>query len=1026
MRPILTPFAASVLALGALTSAPGLSAQDATLLVRVAAQGRPVPSASVQLLVGGTQHRGMGTDVVGIARFVDLASGVYDVRVDIIGYRSRTVEAIAVAGGEIREVNIALEEVPVEIEGISVRASRIQIQRENTDFGTTVAGAALDLLPVPYDPAGLIALTPGARPQHVWGGANFQANSYRIDGLAANHPGLGGSLVEPSPFWIERVEVSGLGAGAEHGGFQGGQVNLVTKSGSNKFSAMLRATLSNDALTASNLVGSQIGSEVKDRYDFEVEVGGAIVPDRLFYYLGGSYVDRSARFLNHVDFDGRFSPLLEKRSERKVLSKLTWSPGATEQVEVSGAFLGTQTENYGMTGYEGAGAAARYRSPTWFGNVAWRRSLGSRALLEASVNHLSRDERTDPYNGTDTPGVQLFSLLPPYTTFGNAELTRRSAPSSTSATVTTSVHVRAGGQEHLLKVGGELTRGSFLDQRTRNGGLTWRPVLQDGFDPTDPTTWPHQQQGSVPTEWGGEVHLDADVLNAVAFTQASVSLGRLVLTPGVRWGAWAGWLDPRTGERFRAVSDRAVDPRIGATLELSDDGTWILKGHWGRYHQDMIAQMFDRAGGSDVFTNQETWYYRGPPIDDPTRPFTEAERDALAEQGLFTRESVVRLNETGPVVDYHQPYVDQWLVGLQKQFGSSVQFEALYTRRTNHDMIALVDRNRTTNYTRFERVRVHTGSSDGSPLPFSGGSVFMQELYVPNDAVLEELRYCAAHPDVCGPPPGMSFADTLRLTWDPDYILTNAPDATRAFGQVQLTFKFSLPTWGGTLSGVFTGLEGNLDDVTGYADPSEYGAGPYVRVNEHLNSYGPLPDFSDAELKASVWGVLPWRLRGGAFFTVQTGDHYAPQFRISGQRSLFGYKANTEPFVPCNPIFQTCNPPPGDALPLRFFAALEGNDVFIGPRGKPRMPGRSNLDLRLERVFEVAGFDLGVTLDLFNVAGEDEVTQVQTMVNHGQRVYYFFDDIDTPFKREWAGTWYKSPLARVSPRMLRLGMTAYF
>jgi len=646
--------------------------------------------------------------------------------------------------------------------------------------------------------------------------------------------------------------------------------------------------------------------------------------------------------------------------------------------------------------------------------------------LEASVNHFTRDERTDPYNGTDTPGVQLFSLLPPYATFGNAALTRRSAPSSTSASVTTSFHFRAGGQEHLLKVGGELTRGSFLDQRIRNGGMTWRPVLQDGFDPSDAASWSHAVDGFTPTEWGGEVHLDADVVNAAAFAQASISFGRMVLTPGLRWGAWAGWLDPRAGDRFRAVSDQAVDPRIGATLELSDDGTWILKGHWGRYHQAMIAQMFDRAGGSDVFTNQETWYYRGPATADPARRFTEAERDALAAQGVFTRESVVRLNETGLVTGYHQPYVDQWLVGLQKQFGNVVQFEALYTRRTNHDMIALVDRNRATNYTRFDRVRVHMGSARGSPLPFSGGTVWMRELYVPNDAVLEELRYCAAHREVCGAPPGMSFADSLGLSWNPDYVLTNAPDAKREFGQLQLTFKFALPTWGGSLSGVLTGLEGNLDDVTGYADPSEYGAGPYVRVNEGVNAYGALPNFSDAELKASFWGVLPWKLRGGAFFTVQTGDHFAPQFRISGQRGLYHYRANAGAFTYCNPLVTECPDPTGNALPRRFLAALEGNDVFIGPRGKPQLRDRTNLDLRLERMFELDRFDLGVTLDLFNAAGGRQVTQTQTMVNHGERFYYFFDDIDTPFLREWAGTWYQSPLARVSPRTLRLGMTAYF
>ena len=1017
-----------LLLLGAALLAPAaLRAQSASVLVRVTSKGRPVVNASVQLFSGGRAVRGAATDVSGAARFVGVAAGTYTVHVEIIGYRAPRDPSVTVIDGEARAVEVEMEEVAVEIEGISVRTDRIQIQRENTDFGTTVGGTALELLPVPYDPAELVALTPGARAEHVWGGANFQANSYQIDGLAANHPGLGGAMIEPSPLWVARVEVRGLGAGAEYGGFQGGQVDMVTKSGSNEFSAMLRSTLSNDALTASNLVSSEIGSEVKDRYDLEGEVSGAFVPDRLFYYLGGSYVDRSARFLNHVDFNGRYAPVLEQRTDQKVLGKLTWTPGPADEVELSTAYLGTQAENFGMTGYEGAGAAARYRSPTWFGNVAWRHSLGSRGVLEARVNHFERDERTDPYGGTDVPGVQLFTLVPPYTTFNNLALTRRSAPSSTSATLTTSIHFRTGEQQHLLKVGAQYSRGSFLDQRSRNGGMTWMPVLQDGFEPTDPATWPIAGGGYVPTEWGGEVNLDADVVNAAAFAQASLSLGRLVLSPGVRFSEWEGWLTPRTGARFRAVKDQGLDPRLGATFQLDDAGTWILKGHWGRYHQDMIAQMFDRAGGSDVFTDQETWYYRGPPVADPSRTFTQAERDALAAQGLFTRETTVSLNETGPVVDYHQPYIDQWLVGIQKQFGSSVQFEALYTRRTNHDMIALVDRNRASNFTRFSRVRVHQGAASGPALPFNGATVYMPEIYIPNNVVLQEMRYCAAHPAECGPPPGLTFADTVGMTWNPDYVLTNAPDAERTFGQVQFQFKFARPRWGGSISAVFTNLEGNLDNVSSYADPAEYSPGPYVRVNESINDYGKLPNYSDNELKVSAWGVLPWKLRGGAFWTVQSGDHYAPTFRVSGQASLYGYRANVDARYVCRFADPDCRVDfRGTPLPLSFFKAIEGNDVFIGPRGAPQMTGRGTLDLRLERVFELPAFDLGVALDVFNVSGNKAVTEVQTMVNHGSRSYYFFDDIDTPFRKTWAGTWYQSPLARLSPRMVRLGMTAYF
>ncbi len=1010
-----------------LLTASAVHGQSTDLIVHVSAEGRPVSGASVTLEMGATSMRSTATDVAGVARFLGIAPGTYRLRVEVLGYRTHAEAGVEVAAGKTRIVDVVLQGAPLALEGITVRVGRIQIQRENTDFGTTVGARALKLLPVPYDPAELVALTPGARAEHVWGGANFQANSYQIDGLSANHPGLGGSLIQPSALWVDRVEVRGLGAGAEFGGFQGGQVNLVTKSGSNEFSAMLRSTITTDALTGSNLVSSEIGSEVKDRYDFEGEVRGALVPDRLFYYLGGTYVDRSARFLNHVDFEGRYSPELEQRSEQKVLGKLTWTPNAHDEIEVSGAFVGTDADHYGMTGYEGPGASSRYTSPTWFGGLAWRRALGTRAVLEARVNRFSRDERTDAYGGADLPGIQIFSLTPPLTSFANAPISRRSAPSSTSATVATSIHFQTGQQEHLLKIGGEYSRGSFLDLKTRNGGMTWMPLLQDGLDPTAPSTWAHPDEGFIPTQWGGDVHLDAEVTNAAAFAQASLSMGRLMILPGIRWARWEGWLRSESGARVEGVQDQAFDPRIGATLQLDVAGSWILKGHWGRYHQNLITQMFDRVGGSDVFSNQEIWYYRGPPLSDPTHRFSEAERDELAAQGLFTRESVITLNETGPVVDYHQPYVDQGLVGLQKQFGDAVRFEALYTRRSNREMVALVDRNRASNYTVYRRVRVHMGG--GGPLPFTGGSTYIHELYVPNSAVLEELRLCADDPGQCALPSGWSLADSLSLTWNPDNVLTNAPDARRDFGQVQLSFTFDRPAWGGQLSAVFTDLTGNLDNVSSYADPAEYSPGPYVRVNEGVNSFGSLPNFADQEVKASFWGLLPGGLRGGAFFTMRSGDHFGPQFRVVSNPSLYKYFANVGSSVQCSPNVPIDQCPilnVGDRLPTSFLAAIEGNDVFVGPRGGPHLTRSTTLDLRLERVFELRRFDVGVALDFFNALGSDVVTEVQTLVNHGERYFYFFDDISTPFKRAWAGKWYKSPLARVSPRALRLGMTVYF
>ncbi|MCG6988212.1 MAG: TonB-dependent receptor [Gemmatimonadetes bacterium] len=991
---------------------PARASGQGILLVRVTgAGGQPLENATVQVAFGGTVMRTAGTDPKGAARMTGLAAGSYDITVGVLGYKSRTYTNVRVENRSVRVLDVSLQQSAVELEGITAQSQRIQIQHENTDFGIQIEKKAIELLPMTYQVENLVALTPGARPGHVWGGANFQADSYTMDGVSTNNPGMGGDAIQPNINWIDKVEVRGLGAGAEYGGFQGGLIDITTKRGTNDFQGFFKTSYENQALDASNLVGTQIGSEIESRHDMEAEARGPIVRDKLFYYVSGKYVRQDSRVLNHLNLvEGKYSPMKEPEKHEKAFGKLTWTPGPRSTVEASAAYLGVQADNYGITGYEEPGAAQRYTSPTWLVNGTWTETLGGWGVWEARVNRFTQDERYTPYGGMDVPGISTFALWPPYSAYGNSPYFLRSAPSSTSAHSQLSLRLHTGSWEHTLKVGVDYTKGSFINRRLRSGGMTWQPSKIATYTPDDPNTWHVQGVSWIATQWGGEVNLDAQVANTAAYAQSSIQVGPwVVLSPGVRWNQWQGWLTPQSGNRFLAVQDRALDPRMGITVNLSRDKTLVLKGHWGRYHQDMITQMFDRAAGSDVFTNQEVWYYHGVPTS-PTQTFTVQQRDSLAALGIFTKETVQSLNETGPVENYHQPYIDEWLFGLQKQVGSSVKLQALYTRRTNHDMVALVDRNAASNYTMFRYVRVYDASNQ--PVAFSGGSVWLDRVYLPNYVVKARL-ICSYTTDCPGVPPipNMTIADTAGLTWNPDYVLTNAPSATRTFGQFQLTVDVSRPTWGGSFSFVLTSLKGNLDNVSGYVDPTTYDAGPYVHVNEGVDAYGYLPNFAGAEGKVSVWGNLPWNMRGGAFWTYRSGDHYSPQFRVTSL-GIWTYRANSGALLSG-----------GQPLDYRLFYPLEGEYMFVGPRGLPQLEARSNVDLHLERLFDLRGERLSVALDAFNVLGEKSVTQLNTMVNNGQDYY---PDLAKPWTGVTSDQYYMSVLQRVQPRILRFSLTVFF
>jgi hypothetical protein len=1006
--------AAALLAL-VLCPSPAAAQQSSPGAIRgqVLTEGRPVEGALVELAQGGRPAmRRMVTDASGTFQFVGLAAGRYDLLAQHVSYRPATLQGVDVAAGATRTVTITMASELVTLDTLAVTSTTVRVDRRSTEFSTNITEQQIRLLPLGHDPKSIIALTPGARAGHVWGGATNQANNYQIDGLAANHPGVGGDLLQLNVSWIDRIEVKGLGAGAEHGNFQGGLVNMVTKSGTNLREAQFRTSIESHALNASNLEPTEIGSEVQTRQDVEGEVRGPLVRDRLFYYLSGQLIRQDDRFINHLPgHTDRYSPVLSEGIDTKFFGKLTFTPWTRDQIELSIMRNASASDHAGNTGYESPDATWQRESVATLYNAQWQHNW-SWGLIEAKASRIALDETRGPHQGTDVPGILTHGIEPPYLAFQNAAIGFRHAPASNSGSIAGTFRARVGGQDQTLKIGAEHSVGTHLDQRFRSGGTTWRPARRPSLDPANTATWRiSQSYPMVGVSTGGEVDLQAGVENSALFAQGTLALGnRLVLNPGLRYGRWVGRLTPAggAGAEFTAVEDNGLDPRFGAILDITGRGDFVVKGHWGRYHQSMIAQFFDRAEGGNIFTDEQFWHYSGPLT--PTTTFTAQDRQRLIEEGQLTLQRTVVLNESGPVVDYSQPYVNQWLVGAEKSFGSNIKIEGVYLNRTNHNMVALVDRNAATNYTHFGYVNVL--SPDLQFINFEGGRVQFRDYYVPNNSLIEFLREagrgnCNAT-EGCFLPPGFVPADTLRLSWDPDYVLTNVPDARREFGQLQFAVNVAQATWGGSVSLVMTALQGDLDSVTGYDDPAGYGAGPYVRVNEGVNAFGNLPNFSPRELKVSVFGNLPWQTQGGIFWTWATGDHFSPQFTIT---RTGGYRYRTHYGN------RDINP----ALAQH----LEGHRIYLGPRGRPQYEARGLMDLRLERSMTL--FDRSnwhVTLEMFNIVNMATITRVNTSANRGRNYYHFLGpNRDGLLRSIDPNEYYKAVLERVPPRTLRIGTT---
>ncbi|MBK9965773.1 MAG: TonB-dependent receptor plug domain-containing protein, partial [Holophagales bacterium] len=68
----------------------------------------------------------------------------------------------------------------------------------------------------------------------AYGGTSESQNAFTLDGVNVADSGSGAHWVLPSIQWMEEIQVGGLGANAEYGGYTGGVINGVTKSGGNE------------------------------------------------------------------------------------------------------------------------------------------------------------------------------------------------------------------------------------------------------------------------------------------------------------------------------------------------------------------------------------------------------------------------------------------------------------------------------------------------------------------------------------------------------------------------------------------------------------------------------------------------------------------------------------------------------------------------------------------------------------------------------------------------------------------------
>jgi outer membrane receptor protein involved in Fe transport len=267
--------------------------------------GAVLPGATVEARSNAGAVATTSTDANGIYRFPSLLPGTYEVTATLQGFTTAKLDNIPVSLGQTKTVDLALGVGGVS-EKVQVSAEAPLIDVKGSSRAVNIRAEQIDLLPHNRDFTSLVNQAPGANYEPKSGqgfsidGASGAENRFIVDGIETTQLVNGQSGKNVLADFVEEVQVKSTGYSAEFGGSTGGVINVITKSGTDKFSGSAVTYFQGSATQASSnktlrlkLTNSNQAEYItypKDEYtrtEPGIGIGGPIKKGRAWFY--GAY-----------------------------------------------------------------------------------------------------------------------------------------------------------------------------------------------------------------------------------------------------------------------------------------------------------------------------------------------------------------------------------------------------------------------------------------------------------------------------------------------------------------------------------------------------------------------------------------------------------------------------------------------------------------------------------------------------------------------------------------------------------------
>lgn len=605
-----------------------------SIAASAAAQGNPTGSIRGQVMdpanlavpgvtvtVASPALQGMRTTVTSengdfIVPF--LPAGEYTVTFELQGFAPQK-QTIGVAMAETRAMQITLALATV-TESVTVPGSTSTEVLRTGSIAQTYTAARIESLPIGRTLESAVLLAPGVSGNGpsgnivIAGALSYEA-LYLINGVNVNENLRG----QPRTLYVEdaiqETKVSTGNISAEYGRFNGGVVNMITKSGGNRFSGSFRDSLSNDAWRSLRPLGDTKTDQLVPAY--EVTFGGPVKRDKIWFFADGRYQNnKQERVLGYTFLSYPWS-----QSDKRYETKGTYAVNSQNTLKASYTRKWIWTTN--NTSNSPIDLDSLYSNGTTdtLTAVNYTSVLSSKLFVEAQFSKKGM--------ATDDTGAQFTDLVKGTLMFDRSRGSARFNSPTFCAVCGSGWHEERNNWDWFAKLGyfvstdklgsHSLVAGfdNFKESRKVDNfqsGSGYRVYATKTYiaDTPDRTIYPVIDNNSY-IQYTPLVapSVGSDIRTYSLFANDQWRFNnRLSFNIGFRYD------QNRSKDQggVPVLKDWQWSPRLGLSWDIGDNGKWIANAGYARYVMGVNGAVID-SGSSGGRTASYSWNYRGPGLN---------------------------------------------------------------------------------------------------------------------------------------------------------------------------------------------------------------------------------------------------------------------------------------------------------------------------------------------------------------------------------------------------------------------------